>query len=203
MPKNLTDLLGGYSPKPEGEKKFVNKHTVNKHADRNGNDDALFKAAKIKTLNRASERHGYDVGADEKVYEGKSLAEVLNPSMGAGEYIKDFEKSKNPKFAGKSKEQRKKQALAAYYSAKNEESEIDEGVVEDSYNEHHKRAMKATENIAKHLMKHKSLCDKSDNKWSHSDGLWRIKDLSRQLEDMAQNIATDNENTENRNKGYV
>jgi len=46
------------------------------------------------------------------------MNEVLKVSSGAGEWIKDFESSKNPKFAGKSKEQRKQQALAAYYSAK-------------------------------------------------------------------------------------
>lgn len=44
--------------------------------------------------------------------------EVLKVSAGAGEWIKDFETSKNPKFAGKSKEQRKQQALAAFYAAK-------------------------------------------------------------------------------------
>jgi hypothetical protein len=44
--------------------------------------------------------------------------EVLKPSMGAGAYISDFVHSKNPKFAGKSKKERMKQALAAYYSAK-------------------------------------------------------------------------------------
>jgi hypothetical protein len=46
------------------------------------------------------------------------MTEVLKVSSGAREWIKDFESSKNPKFAGKSKEQRKQQALAAYYSAK-------------------------------------------------------------------------------------
>ena len=44
--------------------------------------------------------------------------EVLKPSMGAAAYISDFVHSKNPKFAGKSKKERMKQALAAYYSAK-------------------------------------------------------------------------------------
>lgn len=44
--------------------------------------------------------------------------EVLKPSMGAAAYISDFVHSKNPKFAGKSKKERMKQALAAYYAAK-------------------------------------------------------------------------------------
>lgn len=44
--------------------------------------------------------------------------EVLKVSHGAGAWIKDFQDSDNPKFAGKSKEQRKQQALAAFYAAK-------------------------------------------------------------------------------------
>ena len=38
--------------------------------------------------------------------------------MGAGAYVSDFVHSKNPKFAGKSKKERMKQGLAAYYAAK-------------------------------------------------------------------------------------
>jgi hypothetical protein len=46
------------------------------------------------------------------------IDEVLTPSMGAGAYIDDFVNSKDPKFAGKSKEKRRQMALAAYYAAK-------------------------------------------------------------------------------------
>ena len=47
------------------------------------------------------------------------INEVLSKDASAGEYIHDFVHSDNPKFAGKSKEQRKKQALAAYYAQNN------------------------------------------------------------------------------------
>lgn len=50
--------------------------------------------------------------------EETELDEVLKPSMGAAAYIKDFVHSDDPKFKGKTKKQRMKQALAAYYSAK-------------------------------------------------------------------------------------
>lgn len=50
--------------------------------------------------------------------EETELDEVLDPSMGAGEYIKDFEDSDNPKFKGKSKEKRREMAIAAFLSAK-------------------------------------------------------------------------------------
>jgi hypothetical protein len=45
--------------------------------------------------------------------------EGLDPSMGAGEYVKDFRKSDAPQFKGKSKEERQKMAVAAFLSAKN------------------------------------------------------------------------------------
>jgi hypothetical protein len=48
----------------------------------------------------------------------EDLEEVLNPSMGAGEYVKDFEKSDAPQFKDKSKEKRQQMAIAAYLSAK-------------------------------------------------------------------------------------
>lgn len=50
--------------------------------------------------------------------EDVQLDEILTPSMGAGAYIDDFVNSKDPKFAGKSKEKRRQMALAAYYAAK-------------------------------------------------------------------------------------
>ena len=50
------------------------------------------------------------------------INEVLSKDASAGEWINDFVKSDNPKFAGKSKEQRKKQALGAYYAAQRNES---------------------------------------------------------------------------------
>lgn len=44
------------------------------------------------------------------------INEVLSKDASAGEWISDFVHSDNPKFAGKSKAERKKQALAAYYA---------------------------------------------------------------------------------------
>ena len=69
MPKTLKDFLEVYKPKSPDEQKFVDKHVVIKHKDRNGNGDDVFNAAKIKTGKRKEERHGYDAGEDEKVYE--------------------------------------------------------------------------------------------------------------------------------------
>lgn len=72
--------------------------------------------------------------------------------------------------------------------------ELDEAVAKDHYDTHHKRAMSALNDIGKHLMKQKAMCDKSDNKWAHQDNAWAMKDMSRQLEDMMQNSAQRTEN---------
>lgn len=52
----------------------------------------------------------------------EELAEVLNPSDGAGEYVKDFKKSKAPQFKGKSDKKKREMAIAAYLQDKEEES---------------------------------------------------------------------------------
>lgn len=49
------------------------------------------------------------------------INEVLGKSAKAGDWIHDFVHSDNPKFAGKSKSQRKKMALAAYYGKQRNE----------------------------------------------------------------------------------
>ena len=57
----------------------------------------------------------------EEPAEDKKKAKVdekLKPSMGAGAYVKDFEKSKAPQFKGKSKAKKQKMAVAAYLTAK-------------------------------------------------------------------------------------
>jgi len=55
----------------------------------------------------------------------ETIHEVLTKSTTAGETIHDFVHSKDPKFAGKSKEKRKEMALAAYY-AKQRNEEVKE-----------------------------------------------------------------------------
>ena len=42
----------------------------------------------------------------------------LSKNADAGDYVKDFQKSKAPQFKGKSKEKRRKMAIAAYLDAK-------------------------------------------------------------------------------------
>lgn len=65
----------------------------------------------------------------EKIYDNKPLrtiTEKLSPSMGASKYIDDFVHSDNERFAGKSKKERIRMALGAFYGAKKEETDLDE-----------------------------------------------------------------------------
>jgi hypothetical protein len=97
------------------------------------------------------------------------LDEVLKPSMGAGAYIDDFVKSKNPKFAGKSADKRKQMALAAYYAAKkgiNEESSDDD---------HQKRYQELVHHIHGHERKeyhaHTTNPEHAETAYSHANAI--------------------------------
>jgi len=64
---------------------------------------------------------------NEEIEVDEQINEVLGKDASAGDWIHDFIHSNNPKFAGKSKAERKKMALGAYYGKQNEEVEqIDE-----------------------------------------------------------------------------
>jgi len=77
MAKTLKDFLnerqlGPMVVKNPDEQKFIDKHVVAKTADRNGNDDEVFKGSKAKMADRPKHRKGYNPGQDEEVYEGLS-----------------------------------------------------------------------------------------------------------------------------------
>jgi len=95
--EKLFNRLKNYGVKDPSAKPLVgNQHKID--ANKNGKIDA----EDFKMLRK----------------EEVQVNEVLKPSMGAGAYISDFVHSKDPKFAGKSKKERMKQALAAYYATK-------------------------------------------------------------------------------------
>jgi hypothetical protein len=121
MAKTLKQMLEVYKPKAADEQKFADKHIVAKHSDPNGNGDDVFQGTNVKKIDRKKERHGYDAGDDEKVYEAKM--------DDAGKYIKGFEKSDAPQFQGKSKEKRRVMAIAAFLN--NKKGMKEEVVVEE------------------------------------------------------------------------
>ena len=74
-----------------------------------------------KHLNKIGHGH-MKVISNASVSEETAIDEVLDPSKGAGEYIKDFQKSDAPQFKGKSKEKRRQMGIAAYVAASKEQN---------------------------------------------------------------------------------
>jgi len=66
----VTNDLGGYKPKAGDEEDFAKKHEIEKHADRVGNGDDVYKGTTKHVLANAKEKnHGYKKPEDAKVNE--------------------------------------------------------------------------------------------------------------------------------------
>lgn len=88
MTKTLKQILEGYEARSADEKRFIDKHVVVKHEDRNGNGDDVFKAKKIKTINRKDENHGHGPLDDGGVYEEVLGEETIGHFSNAGPFIR-------------------------------------------------------------------------------------------------------------------
>lgn len=100
------------------EETEVNEKLIGKHHKLDKNKNGKLDSQDFKMLRK----------------EETSLEEKLNPSMGAAKYIQDFVKSKDPRFEGKTKKERIKMALGAYYGAKNESVETeDTDTIDEAY----------------------------------------------------------------------
>jgi len=81
----VTNDLGGYAPKSGDEQDFVKKHEIEKHDDRNGNGDDVFKGKTKYVLDKPEEkRHGYKKPEDAKVNESKKAEDVSCNHTSAG-----------------------------------------------------------------------------------------------------------------------
>ena len=92
-------------------------------AQQAGDTEAASKYNKrFKKLSALTKKEEYKSDAQRKAVwaskNEKGIKEKLDPSMGAGEYVKDFQKSDAPQFKGKNKKERQKMAVAAYLGAK-------------------------------------------------------------------------------------
>ena len=138
MTKSLKDLFEVYRPKAKDEADFVDKHVTIKHKDRNGNGDDVFKG-NTKKADRKKERHGYEPGEDEKVYEETEELDELSRAT-LGRYAKKAQGEAEDKgdnahrFAGRWMAGKKRWGgtggiSAARVSATNEEVELEEGMM--------------------------------------------------------------------------
>lgn len=107
MAKTLNQFLEGYlKVKNPDEQKFVDKHVVAKHSDRNGNGDDVFKASKVKMDDRRKTRYGYNPGEDEKVYEElKGNQHKIDANKNGKIDAEDFKHLRKKKMYGEEAEQ--------------------------------------------------------------------------------------------------
>lgn len=104
----------------------------------------------------------------------------LTPDTPIDTWIKDFEDSDNPKFAGKSKEERRKMAIGAFYGAKKQvkeslEEALNEARVKEYSHEvkiiHTGEDGKPTITTQKFLTKHREDAEQMANSWAKREGL--------------------------------
>ena len=70
MAKALKDILEVYAPRSKDEKRFRDKHVAELiKKDKPSEDDAVFNATNVKTIDREKTKHGYNPNKDESVYE--------------------------------------------------------------------------------------------------------------------------------------
>lgn len=163
MAKDLKKILAGSKSSKEQKmdlsdwekskdgQAFAAQHKIEKHADRVGNGDDVYKGktkeakfpkqkdsvyeSKMKCESCGNMYEGDSCGCG-KMGKGskklilsgdkKKLEEVLTKKTSSGEVIHDFVHSDNPKFAGKSKAERTKMALGAYYSMHTGKKKVNE-----------------------------------------------------------------------------
>lgn len=108
-------------PRSKKEEEFVKLHTDNVNVVDLSPDEKPFQDApkqkeekqpKAQTVKEEKGEEACEKMSDEEI------DEALSKSAPASEWIKDFVHSNNPKFKGKSKEERIKMALGAYYGQK-------------------------------------------------------------------------------------
>jgi hypothetical protein len=87
----------------------------------------LMKSGKAKGALIANKRRTLNMGDDIDQEDLDALYEVMSKDAKAGDYISDFVHSTNPKFDGKSKKERIKMALGAYYSTNKKKDGVSEG----------------------------------------------------------------------------
>jgi len=87
----------------------------------------LMKSGKARGALIANKMRTLNMGDDLDQEDLDALHEVLSKDAKAGDYISDFVHSDNPKFDGKSKKERIKMALGAYYDTNKKKDGVSEG----------------------------------------------------------------------------
>lgn len=118
MAKPLKDILAGvkkskvepgstgdepgvdYAPKAKAEQDFVKKHSTEKHEDRVGNGDDIYKASNIKHSQVADTKHGYKNPEDKGVNESLAVP-LIGSAEGDGDESAEMAKAELKAIADK------------------------------------------------------------------------------------------------------
>lgn len=189
------------TPKSADEKRFKDKHVVQKVDDANGNGDDHFNATNIKAYDRSASNHGYNTGEDQKVYEGaqmKTLKQILGEKhLTPAEQSKREEIAKAMERNNPGMDMGKKMAIATAQAKKvaeefTEESfaQLDEAARHDQYSTYHKGVKEMLAKIGQHVDSHKKGA-MSPTEWNKENGanmsyshVYHVKSLHRQLQDI-------------------
>lgn len=171
--KTLKDLFEVYKPKSPDEQKFVDKHVTIKHKDRNGNGDDVFNATNLKTIKRKEDRHGYDVGDDEKVYEAlKGNQHKIDANKNGKVDAHDFHLLRKGKKVAEATEMQEAMDAA------------------DRFDHHHQNAKNLLKSINQHLKNHateamayKDSKGRKGPNWSHTGSMEHIANQLSNLHD--------------------
>ena len=186
------DSVTSYVPKTKDEKRFMDKHVIKKTDDVNGNGDDHFRATNIKPHDR-SNGHGYNPGEDQKVYESKTLKQVLGEKhLTPAELKKREDIAQGIEKSNPGMPMGKKMAIATAQAKKvaEEVEQLDEKVAHDQYHTYSKAVKDMLAKIGTHVDSHAKAA-MSPTSWNkekggnmHSGHVYTMKNLHRTLQDM-------------------
>ncbi len=208
------DSVTSYVPKTKDEKRFMDKHVVQKTADANGNGDDVFRGSNINAYDRATTRHGYNTKQDQAVYEEsgmKTLKQILGEKHLTANELRAREKiAKGIEKANPGMAMGKKMAIATAQAKKVTESveefneqfeQLDEAARHDQYATYHAGVKDMLKKIGTHADQHKEYA-MSPTEWNkdkganmNSEHVWTMKNLHRQLQDMHDSLQQQTEYT--------
>ena len=193
-PDSVTALV----PKTKDEKRFMDKHVVQKKDDANGNGDDVFRASNIKYSDRTPTRHGYNTGEDQKVYEEtgvKTLKQILGEkTLTAAEKSKREDVAQAIERENPGMDKSKKMAIATATAKRVAEEvdieQLDEAARHEQYATYHAGVKDMLKKIGTHIDAHKEAA-MSPTEWNKEKGghmnsghVYTMKNLHRTLQDM-------------------
>jgi len=187
------DSVTSYVPKTKDEKRFMDKHVVQKTDDANKNGDDLFRGSNIKAYDRSATRHGYNTKEDQKVYESKTLSQILGEkTLSSAEMKKREEIAQAMERDNPGMDKSKKMAIATATAKRvaEEVEELDEAARHDQYNAYHAGVKDMLKKLGAHADAHKeaamSSTDYNKEKGAnmHSGHVYTMKNMHRTLQDL-------------------